>query len=192
MEEGQLFTCFASQTLQQTSLLSFQKNFPSVVHFYTNRWSMLVLSEPSQGGKMWKKKGEVVQLWCDLSTQENTVCVWHGKHTQWKESLLFTSGNSKHFFVCVQAHRKTFGYSRLGLRPKQRSCLGEHCLLNEWSSICPLDRVIYPPLYWIACALSGCSVKSSTGIVLSYLPSRLSNGLLRREHPLNTSQRKLF
>ena len=53
------------------------------------------------GGEMWKKKGEVVYLWCDLSTQENTVCVCHGKHTQWKESLLFTSGNSKHFFVCV-------------------------------------------------------------------------------------------
>ena len=81
------------------------KNIPSVVHFYPNRWSMLVLSEPSQGGKMWKKKGEVVQLWCDLSTQENTVCVWHGKHTQWKESLLFTSANSKHFFVSVQPHR---------------------------------------------------------------------------------------
>ena len=62
---------------------------------------MLVLSEPSQGGEMWKKKGEVVYLWCDLSTQENTVCVWHGKHTQWKESLLFTSGNSKHFCLCV-------------------------------------------------------------------------------------------
>ena len=36
------------------------KNIPSVVHFYPNRWSMLVLSEPSQGGEMWKKKGEVV------------------------------------------------------------------------------------------------------------------------------------
>ena len=66
-----------------------------------------------RGGEMWKKKGEVVQLWCDLSTQENTVCVWHGKQTQWKESLLFTSGNSKHFIVSVQPHRKTFGYSRL-------------------------------------------------------------------------------
>ena len=51
---------------------------------------------------MWKKKGEVVYLWCDLSTPENTVCVCHGKHTQWKEGLLFTSGNSKHFFCfCV-------------------------------------------------------------------------------------------
>ena len=57
---------------------------------------------------MWKKKGEVVYLWCDLGTKnqktpENTVFVCHGKHTQWKESLLFTSGNSKHFFVCVKA-----------------------------------------------------------------------------------------
>ena len=55
----------------------------------------------SGGGEMWKKKGEVVCLWCDLSTQENTVWVCHGKQIQWKESLLFTSGNSKHFlFVC--------------------------------------------------------------------------------------------
>ena len=58
MEGSQLFTSFASQTLQQTPSLSFQKNIPSVVHFYPNRWSMLVLSEPSQGGKMWEKKGE--------------------------------------------------------------------------------------------------------------------------------------
>ena len=101
MEGSQLFTCFASQTQWQTPSLSFQKNIPSVVHFYTNRWSMLVLSQPSQRGEMWKKKGEVVYLWCDLTTQENTVCVCHGKQTQWKESLLFTSGNSKHFlFVC--------------------------------------------------------------------------------------------
>ena len=48
-----------------------------------------------------------------LSTQQNTVCVCHAKQTQQNKSLQFTSGNSKHFFVSVLAHRKTFGYSRL-------------------------------------------------------------------------------
>ena len=33
-----------------------KKNIPSVIHFYPNRWSMLVLSEPSQGGKCGRKK----------------------------------------------------------------------------------------------------------------------------------------
>ena len=33
-----------------------KKNIPSVVHFYTNRWSMLVLSEPSQGGENVEEK----------------------------------------------------------------------------------------------------------------------------------------
>ena len=79
------------------------KKIPSVVHFYANRQSMLVLSEPCQGGKCERKKGEVVYI----------VCVCHGKHTQWKEILLFSSGNRKHFLVSVQANQNTFGYSRL-------------------------------------------------------------------------------
>ena len=107
MEGSQLFTCFASQTQWQTPSLSFQKNIPSVVHFYPNRWSMLVLSEPSQGGEMWQKKGEVVYLWCDLSTQENTVCVCHGnRHNGKKVYCLLQATVNTFLFVCRHTSKR--------------------------------------------------------------------------------------
>jgi len=65
MEGGQLF---ASQTLYQTPALAFQKNIPSVVLFYSNRWSMLVLSEPSQGGNVEEKRTSGV-TWAHKKTQ---------------------------------------------------------------------------------------------------------------------------
>ena len=80
IEGSQLFTCFASQTLGQTPSLSFQKNIPSVVHFYPNRWSMLVLFEPSQGGKCGRKK----EKWFTYGV------TWGHKKTQ----FLFAMGNT--------------------------------------------------------------------------------------------------
>ena len=82
MEGSQLFTCFASQTLWQTPSLSFQKNIPSVVHFYPNRWSMLVLSEPSQGGGNVeeKRRSGLPMVWPG-DTRKHSLCLPWETHT---------------------------------------------------------------------------------------------------------------
>ena len=97
MEGSQLFTCFASQTQWQTPSLSFQKNIPSVVHFYPNRWSMLVLSEPSQGGKCERKK----EKWFTYGV------TWAHRKTQ----FVFAMGNThngKKVYCLLQATVNTF------------------------------------------------------------------------------------
>ena len=89
-EGSQLFTWFASQTLWQTPSLSFQKNIPSVVQFYPNRWSMLVLSEPSQGGNVEEKRRSGLAMVWPEHTRKHTLCLaWQTYTVEGKFTVYF-------------------------------------------------------------------------------------------------------